>query len=206
MQNDAVSWLWPAGLHFKLSVTGIGLIFLSFFLGKENAFLLLNGNLGNAADFFFYIWANAGDGFIWIPAFALTLMYKKKFLPFLIATIVWSTLITQSSKQVFFKSENRPTAVISNASLIHKVAGIEIHTTNSFPSGHTATAFSLFLFCCFISSKKWIVPIGFAYALLGGYARIYVAQHFPLDVGAGMLVAYISVLLAWVIQIKYFNK
>jgi membrane-associated phospholipid phosphatase len=49
------------------------------------------------------------------------------------------------------------------------------------------------------------VPVGFAYALIGGYARIYVAQHFPLDVGAGIMVAYCSVLLAWVIQIKYFN-
>jgi membrane-associated phospholipid phosphatase len=187
-------------------ITGTCLILLSMLMGKENAFLLLNGNLGNAADFFFYIWANAGDGFIWIPAFALTLMYKKKFIPFLIATIVFSTLITQSSKQIFFKSENRPTAVITNTSIIHKVAGIEIHTTNSFPSGHTATAFSLFLFCCFIITKKWIVPLGFTYAILGGYARIYVAQHFPLDVGAGILVAYCSVLLAWVIQIKYFNK
>jgi len=187
-------------------LTGTSFIVLSMLMGKENAFLLLNGNLGNAADFFFYIWANAGDGFIWIPAFALTLMYKKRYLPFLIATIVWSTLITQSSKQIFFKSENRPTAVITNASIIHTVPGIEIHTTNSFPSGHTATAFSLFLVCCFISTKKWIVPLGFTYALLGGYARIYVAQHFPLDVGAGILAAYCSVLLAWVIQLKYFNK
>jgi membrane-associated phospholipid phosphatase len=186
-------------------ITGTSFILLSFLMGKENAFLLLNGSLGNIADFFFYIWANAGDGFIWIPAFALTLMYKKKYIPFLLATIVWSTVITQSSKQFFFKSENRPTAVITNATLIHKVPGIEIYTTNSFPSGHTATAFSLFLFCCFISTKKWIVPVGFAYALLGGYARIYVAQHFPLDVGAGIMVAYCSVILAWVIQIKYFN-
>lgn len=187
-------------------VTGTSFIVLSMLMGKENAFLLLNVNLGPVADFFFYIWANAGDGFIWIPAFALTLMYKKKYVPFLIATILWSTLITQSSKQIFFKSENRPTAVISNASLIHTVPCIEIHTTNSFPSGHTATAFSLFLFCCFISSKKWIVPLGFAYALLGGYARVYVAQHFPLDVGAGILAAYCSVLLAWIIHLNYFNK
>ena len=187
-------------------VTGTSFIVLSMLMGKENAFLLLNVNLGPVADFFFYIWANAGDGFIWIPAFALTLMYKKKFVPFLVATIVFSTLITQSSKQVFFKSENRPTAVITNASLIHKVPGIEIHTTNSFPSGHTATAFSLFLFCCFISTKKWIVPVGFAYALLSGYARIYAAQHFPIDVGAGILVAYCSILISWVIHINYFNK
>jgi hypothetical protein len=88
-------------------ITGTCLILLSMFMGKENAFLLMNLDLGPAADFFFYIWANAGDGFIWIPAFALTLMYKKKFVPFLLATIVFSTIITQSSKQVFFKSENR---------------------------------------------------------------------------------------------------
>lgn len=187
-------------------ITGTSFILLSFLMGKENAFLLLNVNLGAITDFIFYILANAGDGFIWIPAFALTLMYKKKFVPFLVATIVFSTIITQSSKQVFFKSENRPTAVITNASLIHTVPGIEIHTTNSFPSGHTATAFSLFLFCCFISTKKWIVPVGFVYALLGGYARIYAAQHFPIDVGAGILVAYCSILLSWVIHINYFNK
>ncbi len=187
-------------------ITGTCLILLSILMGKENAFLLMNLDLGPAADFFFYIWANAGDGFIWIPAFALTLMYKKKFVPFLVATIVFSTIITQSSKQVFFKSENRPTAVIKNASLIHKVSGIEIHATNSFPSGHTATAFSLFLFCCFITTKKWIVPLGFIYALLGGYARIYVAQHFPLDVGAGIFTAYFSTLIAWTIHLNYFNK
>ena len=187
-------------------ITGTCLILLSMIMGKENAFLLMNLDLGPAADFFFYIWANAGDGFIWIPAFALTLMYKKKFIPFLLATILFSTIITQSSKQIFFKSENRPTVVISDNALIHKVSGIVIHTTNSFPSGHTATAFSLFLFCCFISAKKWIVPLGFMYALLGGYARIYVAQHFPLDVGAGIFTAYFSTLIAWIIHLNYFNK
>ena len=105
-------------------VTGTIFIVTSMLMGKENAFLCMNLDLGPAADFFFYIWANAGDGFIWIPAFALTFMYKKRFVPFLLATILLSTIITQSSKQVFFKSENRPTSVIKNASLIHTVSGI----------------------------------------------------------------------------------
>ena len=46
-------------------VTGTSFILLSFLMGKENAFLLLNIDLGPASDFLFYIWANAGDGFIW---------------------------------------------------------------------------------------------------------------------------------------------
>ena len=183
-------------------ITGTCLILLSMILGKENAFLLMNLDLGPAADFFFYIWANAGDGFIWIPAFALTLMYKKKFVPFLLATIVFSTIITQSSKQVFFKSENRPTAVITNASLIHKVPGIEIHTTNSFPSGHTATAFTLFLLTVYLFPTKWTFAIGIIYAIICAYSRVYLGQHFPMDLGGGMLVAVISSQLSILIHQK----
>ena len=186
-------------------ITGTGFILLSFLMGKENAFLLLNIDLGPTSDFLFYIWANAGDGFIWIPAFALTLMYKKKFIPFLIATIVFSTIITQSSKQVFFKAENRPTAVITNASLIHKVPGIEIHTTNSFPSGHTTTVFCIYFIGCLIIGGNKMVYGGFLMALLTGYSRIYLAQHFPLDVGAGMITAVISIYLSLRIQ-QLFNK
>jgi hypothetical protein len=42
-------------------VTGTSFILLSFLMGKENAFLLLNLDLGPTSDFLFYIWANAGD-------------------------------------------------------------------------------------------------------------------------------------------------
>jgi membrane-associated phospholipid phosphatase len=46
---------------------------------------------------------------------------------------------------------------------------------------------------------------GFLMALLTGYSRIYLAQHFPLDVGAGMITAVISVYLSLRIQ-QLFNK
>jgi membrane-associated phospholipid phosphatase len=38
------------------------------------------------------------------------------------------------------------------------------------------------------------------YAVLVGYSRIYLAQHFPLDVGGGMLTAVITILVAVFIQ------
>jgi len=39
-----------------------------------------------------------------------------------------------------------------------------------------------------------------------GYSRIYLAQHFPLDVGAGMFVAIVTILLAILIQRKWEKK
>ena len=48
--------------------------------------------------------------------------------------------------------------------------------------------------------EKWILPVGLLYALLVGYSRIYLAEHFPLDVGGGMITAVISVWLSVYIQ------
>jgi membrane-associated phospholipid phosphatase len=63
----------------------------------------------------------------------------------------------------------------------------------SFPSGHTATAFCIYLILCLLMKKKWWVFIGFIIAALIGYSRIYLAQHFPVDVGGGIIIAIISV-------------
>ncbi len=49
----------------------------------------------------------------------------------------------------------------------------------------------------------WV--IGFTAALLAGYSRVYLAQHFPLDVGAGIICAVITVYLSLQIQ-KAFDK
>ena len=66
---------------------------------------------------------------------------------------------------------------------------------HSFPSGHTGTAFCILLIVVMFA-KSWLTCWGmFLYAMLVGYSRVYLAQHFPLDVGASMLIALISVLI-----------
>jgi membrane-associated phospholipid phosphatase len=80
------------------------------------------------------------------------------------------------------------------------------HGFNSFPSGHTATAFCFYLLFCLLIFKKYWVYIGCIIAMLVGYSRIYLAQHFPLDVAAGILVAVVSTFLSVVIQRKWNNR
>lgn len=175
------------------SSTGIVLLLGSACLGKQAAFLLLNDNMGPVADQFFKYWTYVGDGWIWVPLFFFFLVYHKKSLPLLISTIVLSTLIAQGVKNWIFPGEPRPTKAIADLSLIHTVPGVELHTVNSFPSGHTTTAFSIFLLVCLVIPQRSIVVISFVAALLVAYSRVYLAQHFPTDLGGGMLAAVLAV-------------
>ncbi len=186
-------------------IIGLYLIADSFIIGRNAFFLLLNTDLGNTADLFFKLWTNLGDGVVWVIVGVLFFIYRKNKFPLLIAAILVSTLLTQITKIYIIPAEPRPTAAIADMGLIHTVPGVELLRAYSFPSGHTATAFTIFLLGCLLIRKKWVIPVGFVYALLVGYSRIYLAQHFPLDVGGGMIAAVITVLFSIVIQ-KRFEK
>ena len=181
----------------------IAVVFLgfSFGLGKNEFFLWLNTDLGKAADYFFAAWTYTGDGLIWIAVLAVLVWLKRTdALPLTIASFTWSTLFTQVCKYIIVPDEPRPIKAIADTSQIHTVPGVELHLISSFPSGHTTTAFTLYLLFCLVLPARWWLGAGLLYALLVGYSRVYLAQHFPLDVAAGMITAVVSVALSVPVQ------
>jgi membrane-associated phospholipid phosphatase len=128
-------------------------------------------------------------------------MEGKKSLPFLVSCFVLTTLLTQVCKNLIVPDELRPTSAISTA-LIHTVQHVRVHATASFPSGHTATAFVFYLIFCLVFKNNWWLVVGLLYALVVGYSRIYLAQHFPFDVAGGIVVAVISIIISLFIQNK----
>ncbi len=175
------------------AVSGFLLISISYIIGKSAFFLLLNGNLGAIVDKIFTYITYLGDGIIWIPIAVYVLLMRKKYTVLLLGCILYSTLFAQIPKNYIFNGTPRPTKLITDWSSIHIVPGVFLNSVDSFPSGHTTTASCIFLFFCLLIPKKWIIPVGCIYLYLVGYSRIYLAQHFPLDVGAGMIGGIISV-------------
>ena len=190
-----------------MTIAGALLLFLfNWLIGKNELFLLLNEDLGKGADYLFIFFTFLGDGIWWILILILFILFRRNFLPLLLFSFAFSEIFIESFKNFIIPNELRPITAIADTKLIHTVAGVELHTIGSFPSGHTTQAFIFFLLGCLMIKKKWILPVGFLYALLVGYSRIYLAQHFPRDVAGGMLFAGISVLLALLIFHRWFEN
>ena len=179
---------------------------MSLFWGKNEAFLYLNANLGLLADKVFEYSSYLAEGWIWIPYFIVLVGLYKKDKAFILMNFLISTLLTQFAKNFIFGTAMRPMASGLDATQIHTVAGVEIHTFNSFPSGHTATAFTLFLLTTYLFPNKYVLTIGIVYAMVCGYSRIYLAQHFPLDLAGGIFVALLTLPISIFIREKLNKK
>ena len=182
------------------------LLAISFVYTREVVFLWFNLNLGKVADQIFTFFTLLAEGWMWIPYFLLMFGWFKKDAVFILINFLLSTLLTQVPKILILDNVTRPMASGIDVNKIHHVDGIEMHLWNSFPSGHTATAFTLYFVTVTLFPKKWILIIGFIYALTGAYSRVYLGQHFPLDLGGGILVAIMSVLLSIYIRKNIRNE
>ena len=180
------------------TIAGILLLAASFLFNKESFFLLFNENLGVYADVFFSNITKGGEVIPWVGALVVVLLFRRDFIWLLVACFIISTLFVQGIKNAL-PEQPRPTKAITNTYQVHTVKGVELHKEFSFPSGHTATAFTVFFIACLAIQKWWVLPLGFAYALLVAYSRVYLAQHFPRDIAGGMLIAVATIYLGlWI--------
>ena len=198
-------------MHYKIAQLlslslALSLFTMSLVWGKNEAFLYLNTNLGLVADKVFEYSSYLAEGWIWIPYFIVLVVLYKKDKAFILMNFLISTLFTQFAKNFIFTTAMRPMASGLDATQIHTVPGVEIHTFNSFPSGHTATAFTLFILTTYLFPNKYALSIGIIYAIVCGYSRIYLAQHFPLDLAGGIFVALLTLPISIFIREKLNKK
>jgi membrane-associated phospholipid phosphatase len=191
----------------NLSLLGaLLLIGTSAYFGRIPVFLFLNTDGGFFMDQFFK-WATWGaEGWVWIPFLAIMFGWFKKDAKLIVLNFLLSTLLTQIPKRFIWDTISRPIASGIPLDEIHTVPGVVMHAYNSFPSGHTATAFTLFLLTIYLFPTKWVFAIGAIFAMICAYSRVYLGQHFPMDLGGGILVAVISVQLSIMIVKKNSNK
>ncbi len=151
-------------------------------------------------DWFFRYFTEIGNG-ITVFIIAVILFFFDKKLAYAIGlSSLFAGLTAQLLKHFVFPNVMRPSAVIPH---LYLVSGLHMNKMFSFPSGHTAVAFAMFSVLIFYFSKKRLKLLFFLFAFLVGYSRIYLSQHFLVDVYFGSI---IGTIFAIVIYIMFFSK
>ena len=125
-------------------------------------------------------------------------------------SLIINTILIQVLKRVVFSNQFRPSFYFKN--LIEDgswnlIDGVELFEKFSFPSGHTASVFCLCMSICFFMKKKHYPLLLVLLAYIVGFSRIYLSQHFLIDVLAGALLgSIIPVLTNKYIEPLLFNK
>jgi membrane-associated phospholipid phosphatase len=183
-------------------ILAIILATISLLMGKENLFLALNFDGGFIVDTLAIFFTFLGNGVLWLLLILLVYLLYKKHTMLTIYCLVTSTIIAQSIKIFILPNCPRPSLAMPNTQLYHTVLGVDLHKMGSFPSGHTTQAFTFFLLICYIIPQKKYFYFWLIIALFIGYSRVYLAQHFPIDVAGGILAAVASFWISYSIQQK----
>jgi membrane-associated phospholipid phosphatase len=181
----ANKWFFIPYLVFLL-VAGIGLILQE---DKGAFLLLLNHNHLPTLDKIFGLTNNFGEALFYVVILVSLLLYRLRYSILGALILLQIGIVIQFLKMVVFHDVVRPMLYFQAKGIpLYFVDGVTINRYYSFPSGHTATAFAML---CFISlvvqDKRWGLFFFFA-AVVGGLARIYLAQHFLVDVFFGSLI------------------
>jgi len=166
---------------------------------KEELFLLLNGSYSDLGDAVFPYITHLGSGVL--SAIVVVVFLFRQYRLAIISSVSFlvTGLITQLLKHTLFSEALRPFKYFEGQDVVHSVADVQLYMYNSFPSGHSATAFSLFFMLLLASDgRRPILAIVLCMlAVLTGYSRIYLGLHFPEDVLAGSLIGVIFTFLCF---------
>jgi len=185
--------------YFLFVLTFVVLILCS---SKADLHLWLTSFSTPVGDVFFRYYTYVGD---WIPYLFIAglFFYKYRIAFFVLLSQLATGLLSRIIKETW--NESRPIAYFKEhfpTVQLHQIAGVHMYSAHSFPSGHTITAFAFFLAIAFYSKKPTLHFLYFILALLVGYSRIYLSQHFALDVLVG---SFIGVSVTMVCKF-YFDK
>ncbi len=153
------------------------------FIPKPEGFLFINRFHCRFSDNFFTLITWLGNGLFVIASVVLLILWKKpawslqitvSFIVSGLATQILKHLLHSPRPKIFFPSQ-----------AIHSLSGVTRTGYTSFPSGHTATIFALTtLLSFYFPGKRWGLFF-FLVAALTGFSRIYLSDHFPIDVLGG---------------------
>jgi membrane-associated phospholipid phosphatase len=182
-----------------------GVLLLCF--TKHSIALYVNSYHCTTADFFFKYWTLIGLGWLMVPVGLVLLFVRLRY--FIIASLsfIIAFLVNDTIKQIV--GAPRPIEMFSQLHQdLYLIPGVEVNHWNSFPSGHTVIAFALLSSLALFTTSKTMKFVFFITAFLVAYSRMYLSQHFLIDVYVASFIGVCSTLLSYRLgtNLSWLNK
>jgi membrane-associated phospholipid phosphatase len=193
----------PFFIGFFLFV--IASAFVLIFFSKADGFYLLNSYHTNFLTTSFIRFTYLGDGFFCVGVGLLLFIFKQRYLALMVlSSYIISGIIAQVLK--YFIIEARPAVFLKESTYQYFINDVTLHNLHSFPSGHSVSTFAMAAVLSFYLKNKNYSMLFLAIAILIGYSRIYLAQHFLDDVLSGALIGFVSAIFCWIFFDKIFKR
>jgi membrane-associated phospholipid phosphatase len=192
-----------SGYLILLLLVGIGQVLCN----QTELMRAVNGRHHPAADVFFTYATYLGDGAFFAVVFVSLLFRSFRWTIKCLVSFLLTTLVVQTLKHTVFADSLRPSKFYEASGwAFHIVPGVALHGYNSFPSGHSTSAFALFcLLALIVREKRWgLVFLGLA--TLAAFSRVYLFQHFVEDVYVGSLLGVGLTLLSFTLLQRYWQR
>ena len=177
-------------MEITASAMWINQTFSAFDVGITTAVHKLYDLAGGFFTPFFELVSFFGKGGICLILLSLALMFfqrTRRFGTAMLIGLAIGAIITNLFLKVYIA---RPRPYADESSIFYQLwllAGQNLESDKSFPSGHTTAAFAA-MTPAFILGNRKVKAASLLFAVLMGIARIYLVVHFPSDVLAGMIV------------------
>jgi|694.fasta_scaffold03824_18 membrane-associated phospholipid phosphatase len=175
-----------------------------FYINKGDEVILLNKLQTPFFDVFFKVFNILGEWFL-IMIIGVYLLLKHRFqLYFFLIGFLGQMLTVRLLKKYF--NFPRPLSYFKNYDF-QMPENIPLLYHQSFPSGHTTTAFFILTtIALFLNPKKRYMLILILSAILVGVARIYLLAHFKEDVLVGSLIGVFWATFSMYLFLHFLNK
>lgn len=194
------SYLFPYFLAVSIAS------YFLFLYDKLQIHIQINKLVGNPlVDAFFKYFTHVGDGVVAAMIGLLVLLKNIKQGVFILSTYIVSGLMTSFLKNYIFYDVNRPHFVFGfyfPNTQINYVDGVDMMGLNSFPSGHSTSAFALFTCLALLTKSKPLKFIFLIFAFLAAFSRTYLSQHWLVDITAGSLIGTITSIVFYYVFIE----
>jgi membrane-associated phospholipid phosphatase len=174
-------------------------ILTCIFFPKPELHIFFNELNSPTGDVFFKIMTNLGDGLVYLVVLIILLFIRYRLALVFFVGVVISNVIVHISKSLIWTHAYRPSKYFElfESYKLHFVEGVNLHALHSFPSGHSTTVFNVFFMLALVVKNNFIKFTFLIIAILGAYSRVYLSQHFLIDIVCGAILGVGCIIIAW---------